>query len=90
MESATGEGDYKAVAGFIREARELIVTLGRAAHGLWTQKPTIIDNRRQTLNISHLTTDELRNLARLAPARVANEADAIETEFREQKSLTAS
>lgn len=69
MEKAEKGGDFRAVAGFVREARELVVTLGRAAHGLWTQKPsTYIDARSQTVNLGELTIDELRSLARLAPS----------------------
>jgi hypothetical protein len=87
MESATKTGDYKAVAGFIRESRELVVTLGRAAHGLWTQKPSVIDQRHQslTIEVGKLTVEELRNLARLAPGG----PDAIEAEFHEPRALAA-
>jgi hypothetical protein len=60
--------DLPGLARCIKEARETAVYLGKTI-GLWSDKPsTIIDARRQTVNIASLTTDELRSLARLAPA----------------------
>ena len=64
MTKAEANSDYKATAGLIREARELCVTIGRASHGLWTQKPSIIDNRKQTLVFEGMETGDLREFVR--------------------------
>ncbi len=72
LRDARAEGDHAAVARVVKELRETIVRLGQATRGLWATSPqTVIDNRRQTVNIANLTTDELRSLARLAPASVS-------------------
>ena len=62
---AKEKGDLTARARLIKEARETVVYLGKTV-GLWSDRPqTYIDNRKQTLAISGLTTEELRSLARL-------------------------
>jgi hypothetical protein len=74
MEKAEAKDDLKTLGSLIREARELTVTIGRTI-GLWSDKPsTIIDARRQTVNIASLTVEELRNLAKLASGDVASAA----------------
>ncbi|HEY6486284.1 MAG TPA: hypothetical protein VIX83_07875 [Candidatus Cybelea sp.] len=68
IEIAKAIGDLAGLARCIKEARETAVYIGKTI-GLWADKPsTIIDNRRQTMNIASLSTDELRSLARLVPA----------------------
>lgn len=59
--------DLAGLARCIKEARETAVYIGKTI-GLWSdpKSSTIIDQRRQTLNIGSLSTDELRNLAKLA------------------------
>lgn len=65
IEIAKDERDLAGLARCIKEARETVVYLGKA-QGLWADKPsTVIDARRQTLNIASLSIDELRSLARL-------------------------
>ncbi len=67
MASAKADNDRAGFARLLKEARETSVRLGQCI-GLWRDKSqTYIDNRRQTLNLSGLTTDELRKLAALSP-----------------------
>jgi hypothetical protein len=69
IEIAKNAKDLQGLARCIKEARETVVYIGKTV-GLWSEKPsTIIDARRQTLNIAALSTDELRNLAQLAAGR---------------------
>ena len=69
IEIAKSLKDLPGLARCIKEARETAVYLGKTI-GLWSDKPsTIIDARRQTVNIASLTTDELRSLASLASGR---------------------
>ena len=59
IEIAKDEKDLAGLARCIKEARETVVYLGKA-QGLWADKPsTVIDARRQTLNIASLSIDEL-------------------------------
>jgi hypothetical protein len=87
IEIAKGARDLQGLARCLKEARETAVYIGKMI-GLWSdpRAATIIDNRRQTLNVGNLTTDELRNLARLAPGK----PEAIEAEFRDAETLAAS
>lgn len=65
IEIAKSAKDLQGLARCIKEARETAVYIGKTI-GLWSDKPsTIIDARRQTVNIANLTTEELRNLAKL-------------------------
>jgi hypothetical protein len=70
IEIAKGAKDLQGLARCIKEARETAVYIGKTI-GLWSdpRSSTIIDARRQTLNIASLTTDELRSLAALASGR---------------------
>jgi len=56
------------VAKIIRECRENLSTIGRLL-GQFPKEGTTIDNRTQILALGDLTTDELRALAALGPAR---------------------
>jgi hypothetical protein len=70
MQKAEDGGDLKTLGGLIRESRELVVTVGRTV-GLWTDKPaTIVDARRQTLNLAvrELSDAQLRALVQRAAA----------------------
>lgn len=84
IEIAKDAKDLQGLARCIKEARETAVYIGKTI-GLWSDPKagTIIDNRRQSINNANLTTEELRNLAKLG----ADKPDAIETEFRELESL---
>lgn len=70
IEIAKSEKDLQGLARCIKEARETAVYIGKTI-GLWSdpKAATIIDNRRQTLNVASLTTEELRSLAALASGR---------------------
>lgn len=71
VSKAKDANDLKTLSSLVRESRELVVTIGRGYLGLWTDhKPSItVDARRQTIQVlGNLTTDELRSLARMAPA----------------------
>lgn len=69
MKAAQKNGDLTGLARCIKEARECLVRLGQATRGLWSTAPqTVIDARRQTVNIGQLSIEELRKLAQLAPA----------------------
>jgi hypothetical protein len=67
IEIAKRTKDLQGLARCIKEARETAVYIGKTI-GLWSdpKTSTIIDNRRQTLNIEKLTVEELRS----APAQV--------------------
>ena len=67
IEIAKSTKDLPGLARCIKEARETAVYLGKA-QGLWNNdRPQIVnDYRKQIVNIERLTTDELRNLAKLA------------------------
>lgn len=86
IELAKANGDLTGLARCIKEAHAVVLSLGKTI-GLWSdpKAATIIDNRRQSINIANLTTDELRNLAKLGAVK----PDAIEADFRERKSLLA-
>lgn len=69
IEIAKSKKDLQGLARCIKEARETTVYLGKTI-GLWTDRAqTFIDARRQTLNIAQLSTEELRNLARLGAGK---------------------
>ncbi len=75
IEIAKSAKDLQGLARCIKEARETAVYIGKTI-GLWSDKPsTIIDARRQTVNIANLTTEELRNLAKLGGEAETPEAD---------------
>lgn len=80
IERAKNADDLKALTSLIRESRELVVTIGRGFVGLWTDKPSVvIDRRRQTLNVAvaQLSDDQLRAAVRRAAAlEPAIEAEA--------------
>lgn len=66
FETALKNSDHLAVARLSKELRETLVRYGQATRGLWSTAPqTVVDNRRQTVNIAALTVDELRSLAKL-------------------------
>jgi hypothetical protein len=70
IELAKSVKDLPGLARCIKEARETAVYIGKTI-GLWSdpKAATFIDNRKQTLvNLSQLSIEELRQLARLAPA----------------------
>jgi len=70
MATAKKGEDLKALTSLIRESRELVVTIGRTV-GLWTDKPaTIIDQRRQVLNVAvgELSDAQLRAVVQRAAA----------------------
>jgi hypothetical protein len=90
LENARAKGDFVAVARICKELRETIVRLGQATRGLWSTSPqTVIDNRRQTIAIGQLSLDELRNLARLAPAVSDVDAASLPPRQREPSSSDA-
>jgi hypothetical protein len=90
LENARAQSDFVAVARICKELRETIVRLGQATRGLWSTSPqTIIDNRRQTIAIGQLSLDELRNLARLAPAVSDGDAASLPPRQREPSSSDA-
>lgn len=66
--AAKQKGDFTAVSRLWKELRETIVRVAQASHGLWqpASSSIAIDARKQTLNLnmSELSTDELRALAR--------------------------
>lgn len=62
MTSAKTDNDRAGFARLLREARECVVRLGQL-QGAWSEKrSTLIDNRRQTVNLSGIDIDELRAL----------------------------
>jgi hypothetical protein len=74
IEIAKSVKDLPGLARCIKEARETAVYIGKTI-GLWSDKPsTVIDNRRQTVNIGQLSIDELRNLAKLASGAAESKA----------------
>lgn len=74
IDKAKAKGDLKALAGLIREARETAVRLGQI-QGLWAERGiTAVNVERMQVNVAALSTEELRNLARLA----SNETPALE------------
>ncbi len=63
IEIAKSKKDLQGLARCIKEARETAVYIGKTV-GLWSDKPsTLIDARRQTVNIANLSEDDLRALA---------------------------
>jgi hypothetical protein len=79
MGKAEDAADLKTLGGLIRESRELVVTVGRTI-GLWTDKPaTIIDARRQTLNLAvgELSDAQLRALVQRAAAIEVSDEPAL-------------
>jgi hypothetical protein len=75
IEIAKTAKDLQGLARCIKEARETAVYIGKTI-GLWSDRPQIVnDNRRQTIAIGQLSLDELRNLARLAPANASGASE---------------
>jgi hypothetical protein len=71
FDDALKNNDHLAVARLSKELRETIVRLGQATRGLWsTTSQTLIDNRRQTVNLSPVSLEDLRNLAKLASGEI--------------------
>ena len=63
IEIAKSKKDLQGLARCIKEARETAVYIGKTV-GLWSDKPhTLIDARKQTVNIANLSEDDLRALA---------------------------
>lgn len=66
--------DLQGLARCLKEARETAVYLGKTI-GLWSDRPQVVnDNRRQTVNLSGLSIEELRNLAKLAALDISSAA----------------
>jgi hypothetical protein len=68
LENAKKADDRRTALAALREARDGLKLLMQNAGMLAGDGAITIDARRQTVNIAALTTDELRNLARYAPA----------------------
>ena len=66
IETAKANGDLTGLARCIKEAHGIVLSLGKTI-GVWSDRPQVVnDNRRQLLvQVGELTTDELRNLAKL-------------------------
>lgn len=65
LNAAEAQGDLKAVASFMREARENIVLSARLQGLLGESKGKTIDARRQTVVLGHLGEEELNALIQL-------------------------
>jgi hypothetical protein len=73
LNDAHQKGDHAATARVAKEMRETIVRLGQATRGLWATSPqTVIDARRQTVNIGPLSLEDLRALAEDARRRLSS------------------
>jgi hypothetical protein len=73
LNDAHQKRDHAATARVAKEMRETIVRLGQATRGLWATSPqTVIDARRQTVNIGPLSLEDLRALAEDARRRLSS------------------
>ena len=88
LENSKRSDDNRTALAALREARDGLKLLMQNAGMLAGDGSTVIDNRRQTVNIASLTTDDLRSLARLAPAIDADFSSSMPS--RQQRAALSS